>query len=446
MLMLSARSASARIALRSWSAEQSAIRRYASNRSGPSDRPGSNSFRRRNRESGPVRPGKIEREAIRERSRRQAEQPAEDKPSLIEQLFPEESRRYEEAQRAAREVPRLPVKEVIEPAPEEQPKPNASPQYGWVPKNIQKAPSSETAVLVLRNASPNLTEEDFRRLIPQGKHIEGWTLKQADFQKVVPGRDLTDLAHQGVYYLIFSSPLSAYTFQGHVMRIHRLASTYLPNSVTSPAPPAPGHMIEDINVHAALEAYAIVAPGQKLELALLKRPMSPLMDAIARNQGIPSVVNRAGKMPFEVRLTLEGPQLGPSAVRHMLMESAKQRGLNWSGAERENSNLKIDRWDPERHISAVDKSDYALRNVMDRTEGDQLFRDQARKMRSDALDNELGLKRRTPGAVYILGFYTEKAARSFVSHWSCVPLPIVGSDPEDVEGDLPPIINAEYLW
>ena len=33
----------------------------------------------------------------------------------------------------------------------------------------------KTAVLVLQAASKSLTEEDFRCLVPKGKHIEGWT-------------------------------------------------------------------------------------------------------------------------------------------------------------------------------------------------------------------------------------------------------------------------------
>jgi len=40
-----------------------------------------------------------------------------------------------------------------------------------------------TSVLVFRNASKNLTDEDFRRVIPQGKYIEGWNLDRGDIIK-----------------------------------------------------------------------------------------------------------------------------------------------------------------------------------------------------------------------------------------------------------------------
>ena len=33
---------------------------------------------------------------------------------------------------------------------------------------------TETTVMVIRNASKSLCEDDFRRVVPKGKHIEGW--------------------------------------------------------------------------------------------------------------------------------------------------------------------------------------------------------------------------------------------------------------------------------
>ncbi|KAI7053556.1 hypothetical protein KC352_g45122, partial [Hortaea werneckii] len=140
----------------------------------------------------------------------------------MEQLFPEETRRYEEARRhAAREIPRLPL-DTPPSAPEREEMTLSPHGLDGLPRAARRlqdkfrqddAISREITVLVMRNASPNLVEEDFRRLIPQGRHMEGWTLEQGDILKVIAGRNLATLAHAGYYYLLFSSRLSAFIYQ-----------------------------------------------------------------------------------------------------------------------------------------------------------------------------------------------------------------------------------------
>lgn len=46
-----------------------------------------------------------------------------------------------------------------------------------------EAEGPQTSVLVMRNVSKNLVDDDFRRIIPKGKHVEGWTLEQGDIIK-----------------------------------------------------------------------------------------------------------------------------------------------------------------------------------------------------------------------------------------------------------------------
>lgn len=41
---------------------------------------------------------------------------------------------------------------------------------------VQLSDGRKVAVLVFHNASPSLTEADFRRIIPRGKHIEEWII------------------------------------------------------------------------------------------------------------------------------------------------------------------------------------------------------------------------------------------------------------------------------
>lgn len=372
------------------------------------------------------------------------EEPKE--PSLVEQLFPEISKRDEEQQAAAREVPRVPL-------------PNIDPHVGSGVKRQQRhttrnsltaqqqeadmeAAGPGSAVLVLRNASPNLTEEDFRRLVPQGRHLEGWRLEQGDILKVIPGQNLANLGQQNVYYLLFTSALNAFTYQGHVQRIHNLAALHTPSSVTSPIPPPPGYMIEGLDAHAAIQAYTLVPPTQKLELRQLKPPLAPVIQTLVRHGGWKSVKDRDGKMPYEVRLTMEGPQIGPSMVRHILMESGRQRGLSWNGGE--GLGMKITRWTPQLMPSPIQNDERAWAALEKRTEKEQMDMDVARARQSSQDPAYAELKRRTPPEVYILGFHTERAAQSFVAHWHKRPLEM---DPISFpDWDASPIANVSMLW
>ncbi|KAF2167118.1 hypothetical protein M409DRAFT_66180 [Zasmidium cellare ATCC 36951] len=374
--------------------------------------------------------------------------PEVEEPSLVEQLFPEISKRNEEPE-ASREVPRVPLPKV-NPDATAQPRPTPSKSNrtdrSWGAQQLEAemaAAGPGTSVLVLRNASPNLTEEDFRRLVPQGRHLEGWRLEQGDILKVIPGRDLASLEQQNTYYLLFSSALNAFTYQGHVQRIHNLAAVHTPTSTSSPIPPPPGYMIEGLDAHAAIEAYTLVPPTQKLELRQLKPPLSPVMQSLVSNQGWKSINSRQDKMPFEVRLAMEGPQLGPSVVRHILMETGRARGLSWNGGEE--LNMKVTRWTPQLMPSPIQNDENALNALKDRTEEEQMRIDVMRHTQSSQDPKYAELKRRTPPEVYILGFHTERAAQSFVTYWHRRPLEM--DQPEDAaEWDTSPVVNVSMLW
>lgn len=105
-------------------------------------------------------------------------------PSLLVELFPEEANsRQDEV-----EIPRLRVDLPATPrrrrgaTSEERQAAKFSPQSREAYREM-KEQGEQTAVLVLRNASKNLVEEDFQRLIPKGKHIENWNLEEGDIVK-----------------------------------------------------------------------------------------------------------------------------------------------------------------------------------------------------------------------------------------------------------------------
>lgn len=373
------------------------------------------------------------------------------KPSLMEQLFPEETKRYEEEKRQ-REIPRLP----LESPPERKPQPadrinrpvrdELSPKAKAWRRHMElqsQGDGEQTAVLVMRNASKHLTEDDFRRLIPQGRHMEGWTLEQGDIVKVIPGRNLATLEQQNYYYLIFSSPLNASIYQNHASRISRLVAEQTPNSLHSAIPPPPGYMLDGMDAHAAMQAYTLTPPTQKLSLRQLRPPLSPLMASIVRNSGYAPLIKRPDRMPFEVRLTLEGPQIAMARIRYIIYESGRERALSWSGGEE--MNVKISKWEPFHDVSAPQaRSGQVGTSIRGWEEDDE--QERASRHAARAGNGEEGLqRRRTEAPVYVLGFHTEHAARSFVAHWHRRPLES-GKGGEDEEGDLPPVVNAELLW
>ncbi|KAK5128292.1 hypothetical protein LTR85_002959 [Meristemomyces frigidus] len=382
-------------------------------------------------------------------------------PSLIEQLFPEETKRYEDAQRKAlREIPRLPLETLI-PFNERPITERAtvhdepySAQQLRTRMQQQDEQYKQTTVLVLRNASPNLLEEDFRRLIPQGRHMEGWTLEQGDIIKVIPGRDLATLEHQNYYYLLFSSKLSAFTYQGQATRVFRMASAHTPTSMTSAIPPPPGYMVNGMDAHAAIEAFALVPASQNLELRQLQPPLSPMVESIVRNEGYASLVKRSDRMPFEVRLTLDGPQLHANTIRFILHASGKDRALAWSGGD--DIIPRITKWEPQVNVSPKDYTSSSARKVArERTEEEQMMWDADRLLRKsdqakdkeDAAKGQAQQLRRTPQLVYIVGFHTLNAAQSFISYWHRRPMAWQGVDSgKDEEEDLPPVANVAMLW
>ncbi|KAK3068671.1 hypothetical protein LTR53_013573 [Teratosphaeriaceae sp. CCFEE 6253] len=384
-------------------------------------------------------------------------------PSLIEQLFPEETRRHEKAQRdAAREIPRLPLENISTPhKPDserhrareaDRSRPDAA-RHGEAIQRRGGSQGDDISVLVLRNASTNLVEEDFRRLIPQGRHMEGWALEDGDIIKVIPGRNLATLAQENYYYLLFSSAKSAYTYQGHATRILRLAATNTPSSMTSPMPPPPGYLVDGVDVHSAIASFALVPASQMLELRQLRPPLSPLVERIVRNKGYQAVVSRRHNMPFELRLTFDGPQLQLSNVRNVLIATARHRALTWSGGEE--MSPKITQWEPDALVSPMDLDSHKAKHfaAVDRLTGEEQGRREAeaqrRKLKHDrgtdtSPNEQKQMHGRKPGAVYILGFYTEMAAQQFLRYWHKRPMGRV--DEESWEDDLPPVANVETLW
>lgn len=384
--------------------------------------------------------------------------------SLYEQLFPEQRKEADADQDAARPVPRIQIeRDRITPknkfpfassfTAENDVKPSeAARRLEQQMLREQQASGPVESVLVLRNATKNLLEEDFRRLTPHGRHIEGWKMQESDFIKVIPGRDIKTLERLNYYYLIFASALSAFAYQGHAIRLHRLVTQQTPQSILSPIAPPPGYTINGIDAHEAVEKFTLVPPNAFLDLRKLQDPLPPLIDSLVRNRGYPSLVNRPKKCPYEARLTMEGPKVGVSYLRHVFMLSGKERGLTWSGGE--DTAPQIHEWDSEAQFDAP--SPRASGRIVEKWRRQDENKKHTKSILDEPNDHRSEDAERSPefanqrshNKVYVLGFQTERAMQSFVRHWHRRPLEADRGrfSPMGGEDDLPPVLNVEILW
>ena len=104
------------------------------------------------------------------------------KPSLLEELFPEEVRKEgdqgSDSYDYAQKVPRLPLPEVDDTLGRFE---HESDRERSQPQSVTKAAAAnafrqqQLAVLLLETSSKSLIESDFRRIAPKGQHIDDWT-------------------------------------------------------------------------------------------------------------------------------------------------------------------------------------------------------------------------------------------------------------------------------
>lgn len=375
---------------------------------------------------------------------------------LIEQLFPERYAAASKPSEPAREVPKI---SPIAPTPPlaqsyvPQERDQYIPRSEQLRRHMAEQPP-DTSVLVLCNANKNLTEDDFRRVIPQGRHLEGWTLEQGDILRVIPGRDLETLLPTGDYYLLFSSPLSAFTYQGHVSRIHRVVTANTPSTLlSSPIPPPTGYILDGMDVQDAMNSFTLTSPDQRMQLRQLKPPLAPAVHLLVQQGGLEPLMVRKDRMPFEARLELEGPQLQLPFIRHVLRTCARDLGLRWSGGE--DDLPKLARWEPDeanympsmsnKTTSASDWAGNLYKRGFSTKQADPSTG--ADHGKGDSAD-DAELKRRMPRPVYIVGFATERALHSFVHFWHRRPVawPGAGKAGGEEEGDVPPVMHAQALW
>lgn len=232
----------------------------------------------------------------------------------------------------------------------------------------------------------------------------------------------------GYYFILFKSARSAFTYQTHVTRLHRLSQSHMPTSLTSPITPPPGFEVNGEDLDALLQTYALIPPNTQIQLRQLQPPYTPIVQRIVENWGYPAIVNRPDRSPVEVVLRLDGPQLAIPHIKSVLYYAAKHRGLPWTGNERA---INLFKWESR----TPNVSPMSLRRVRQGDEDD---------VEEDDSEDESQMRRRKPLPCYIIGFDTESEAQTFVRYWHGRPMELKDFVYEN--NDSAPIANAEILW
>ncbi|KAG9962070.1 hypothetical protein KCU61_g5099, partial [Aureobasidium melanogenum] len=383
----------------------------------------------------------------------------------MEELFPEEAQPKPQTSTRPKErdIPRLDVRASLPkprtPRPEQREPRKANNDNWWnrMPGSAASEPTPASdrrrrqrveGVLMLRNASKTLVEDDFTRLIPQGLHIEGWTLDQADIVKVVPGRNTSTLERANFYFILFSSRAAMNAYRTHVISLHSLASRHVQSSLTSPIPPPPGYHLNGQDIDSLLQTYTLLPPSRVLHLLPLPMQLSPSIVDIIHNLGYPDIVKGPLREPYIVMIRLEGPQLPITMVKGVLGKVERERRIPWN---REFGDLSYRTWDPKpKNISPfsannrLDKGGTKIRNHWLEEIEELAEMDNPMEEEDDFDRRAGGRERRKARQSYLFGFDSEDAALTFVQYWHRRPLDMSGMNFDS--DDIAPVVDAELLW
>lgn len=187
----------------------------------------------------------------------------------------------------------------------------------------------DITVLQLQHCSTELTEFDFRRLIPKGQHIEAWNRDSA-YYKVIPGRNPISLERLPFYYILFKSAESAYAYQNNVTRLHKLAALHQPSNIFSAIPAPRGFLEDGEDIDAITSSYLLRPTEHAPAIRTLMQPYHPGLRFLFTQGGytpiMPDVDEKRNRI-YKVLMHIEGYEPSFSDLFTMFRRDAASRGL-----------------------------------------------------------------------------------------------------------------------
>ena len=206
------------------------------------------------------------------------------------------------------------------------------------------------------------------------------------------------------------------------MRLHRLAQTYSPRSLTSPVPLPPDLTATGEGSYGPVQSYTIIPPSQELSLRLVEQPFSPVMRRIVEQSGYDQLVREDPKRP-EVLIWIDGYELSTYKLRDVMSRDARDRGMNWGIIGRTGSGSSIRTISIPTDVARSDKSEFG----------------------GNALRERYGPPTCKPKKKCIVAFRSDEDAQRFVVTWHRRDITaLLGSDFHIY--DDKPVVNAELIW
>jgi len=272
---------------------------------------------------------------------------------------------------------------------------------------------------------------------------------------VIPGRDLATLERQNYYYILFSSPLSAFTYQTRATKISRIVQAKTPRGPASPLAPGPGEFIDGEDVHDMMQSYTLTPPLQQISLRQLAPPLSTVAEQIARCHGYADLVERPNRSPFEVLLRFEGVNPSFTLLNSIIKRVEYTIGVPWTGEALESYTLT--KWEHtgevQSPLSHVRSKDNVLPDNEEPAKDEDGEVDSERKHdivpRNDyerAEEERIAERaRRRPATSFIVGLETQAEASAFARYWHKRVL-TKGTIKNGGQEEAAPIVSAEVLW
>lgn len=386
--------------------------------------------------------------------------------SLLEELFPEVS--PAPPAKLAEKRPQYPKLDL--------PRPDLSirPEYVESPKSLKeqvveslKKTGEEITVLQLSNCSTGLTEADFRRIIPKGKHIDTWN-REAEFYKVIPGRNPLNLERLPFYYLLFKSPESALAYQKNASRLHKLAALHQSSDMLSAIPLPKGFLEDGEDISAATASYLLKPPNHPLTLHTIMQPYHPALRTLFEEgnyRPITPDIDERGNRIYKVLMYIEGYEPSKSDLFKILTRDAYTRGFTLALSTESSSSIHRlrDIMNLKTQIKPVSSTNPRAHNQWETRSLESKQRD-ANRMTIDFEDPSIAYYMRTGNdegdnvkevnqivmdKVYnrwLIEFDDEDSARRFAVAWHRRVLPYLTADRTWRDYEVVRMCNCEFLW
>ncbi|KAI3329065.1 hypothetical protein HD806DRAFT_271468 [Xylariaceae sp. AK1471] len=393
--------------------------------------------------------------------------PTKQKPSLFEQLFPDEVKKSQPRPRgdgSDTDVPRNTwVSQLFEEPPRLVVPKEPQDEKSSIEKNSDVSPDFRAkSMLVLSAASKHLLESDFLRLGARGKHVEGWV--GGGILKVIQARDPDTLEPKGHYFILFDTHEAAIAYKDKLEHLWQLGKTYIPGAHHArshmrqqPLPTGLRHTDQGEDVAKLISSFTLVPPSQRYHIQLSRMGPAKIAELYLEGGFVDQLAAVAGSR-FLVLIHLDGGRLTLDTLRRAIEDDGVRRNLAWRITDLDNGILPFGK----SILKAKDQSQVDITSGPFVDEGypqgskdndsgypgEASGSDYGKDMVTTIYKAEENTERHRQYPRFIIPFLDKAEAHRFVRNWHRRELRLRMSSGsfEQSSWDETRIINATVLW